>query len=137
MRKLFLFTILIIVSFPMWAQDTTKANERDSYLYAQLLGIGKLFSDKVNVSIDFGQNTTFFEDTRLRDDKGKIVVFNSMVDAMNWMGSQGWEFVQAYVVTVNQQNVYHWLLKLNTNKMSAEQLQQIKGMFKTKKDIVQ
>lgn len=137
MRKLLLITVLILISFPVLAQDSTKTYERDSYLYAQLLGIGKLFSDKVNVSIDFGQNTTFFEDTRLRDDKGKIVVFNSMVDAMNWMGSQGWEFVQAYVVTVNQQNVYHWLLKLNTNKMSAEQLQQIKGMFKTKKDIVQ
>lgn len=33
-----------------------------------------------------------------------------MVDAMNYMGRLGWEFEQAYVVTVGQQNVYHWLL---------------------------
>lgn len=137
MRKLFLFTILIIVSFPLWAQDSTKANEKSSYLYAELVGTAKLFSDKVTISIDFGQNTSYFEDTRLRDDTGKIIVFNSMVDAMNWMGSQGWEFVQAYVVTIQNQNVYHWLLKLNTNKMTPEQLQQVKGLLKTKKDVAQ
>jgi len=34
-----------------------------------------------------------------------------MIDAMNFMGAKGWEFVQAYVVTVGKQNVYHWLLK--------------------------
>jgi len=35
-----------------------------------------------------------------------------MVDAMNFMGTLGWEFVQAYVVTESNQNVYHWLLKM-------------------------
>jgi hypothetical protein len=34
-----------------------------------------------------------------------------MVDALNYMGSDQWEFVQAYIVTTGQQNVYHWLLK--------------------------
>lgn len=33
-----------------------------------------------------------------------------MVDAMNYMGKRGWEFEQAYVVTIGNQNVYHWLL---------------------------
>jgi len=42
---------------------------------------------------------------------GKVKSFNSMVDALNYMGNNGWEFVQAYIVTSGQQNVYHWLLK--------------------------
>ena len=37
-----------------------------------------------------------------------------MVDAMNYMGTLGWEFEQAYVVTIggggSASNVYHWLL---------------------------
>ena len=37
-----------------------------------------------------------------------------MVDAMNYMGKLGWEFEQAYVVTLGSgasgSNVYHWLL---------------------------
>jgi hypothetical protein len=34
-----------------------------------------------------------------------------MIDALNYMGKNGWEFVQAYVVTTQNQNVYRWLLK--------------------------
>ena len=33
-----------------------------------------------------------------------------MVDAMNFMGRLDWKFVQAYVVTTSNQNVYRWLL---------------------------
>ena len=51
---------------------------------------------------------------KLVGDDGKPLSFNSMVDAMNYMGSLGWEFEQAYVVTMpgmgGGQNVYHWLL---------------------------
>jgi hypothetical protein len=42
-----------------------------------------------------------------------------MVDAMNYFGKQGWEFVQAYAVTMGNQNVYHWLLK---KEVSEEEL---------------
>ncbi len=67
---------------------------------------------KVKIDIDYGQEVSFWnQDRRLRDENGKSVKFNSMVDALNYMGTLGWEFVQAYVVTVGQQNVYHWLLK--------------------------
>ncbi len=38
-----------------------------------------------------------------------------MIDALNYMGEQGWEFVQAYIVTIDQQNVYHWMLKKKIN----------------------
>lgn len=73
-------------------------------------------------------------DQRLRNNKGEVVVFNSMVDAMNWMGARGWEFVQAYVLTVSNQNVYHWLLKKSTKKMSEEEREGLLEMFKTKQD---
>jgi len=33
-----------------------------------------------------------------------------MVDAMNFMGENGWKFEQAYVVALGSSNVYHWLL---------------------------
>lgn len=83
------------------------------FTYCELVGTGKLFSTKVTIDIDFGEEKGYFEDTRLRNEAtGKLQTFNSMVDALNYMGSQGWEFVQAYVVTMNNnQNVYHWLLK--------------------------
>lgn len=133
MKKLQLLIFAILLTVPLFAQDTTSVSTKEAYLYAEIIGTSKLLSNKVTVSIDFGQNTKFMEDTRLRDDAGNVIVFNSMVDAMNWMGAEGWEFLQAYVVTIGQSNVYHWLLKLNLNKLSPEQLEKVTGKFKTKK----
>lgn len=82
-------------------------------VFCELVGTGKLLSNKVSVAIDFGQETSFWTGASkqyLVDNQGKKIRFNSMVDAMNYMGKRGWEFEQAYVVTTNQQNVYHWLL---------------------------
>ena len=47
---------------------------------------------------------------------GKPKVFNSMVDALNYMGSMGWNFEQAYVITMGNQNVYHFLLSQKIEK---------------------
>ena len=83
-------------------------------MYCELVGQQKFLSSKVTVQVDFGQQTTLFSDNRLVDENGDVVVFNSMVDAMNYMGGLGWEFEQAYVVTMgsgaSSSNVYHWLL---------------------------
>jgi hypothetical protein len=134
MKKLILLSLIVLMSVPMFAQENTSNEKtRDSFLYAEILGYSKFLSTKVSVTIDFGQNTTLFEDTRLRDENGKVINFNSMVDAMNWMGAQGWEFVQAYTITEGQQNVYHWLLKLNLKYLTPEQVQEITSKFKTKR----
>ena len=83
-------------------------------VFCELLGTAKFLSAKINVQIDFGQNP--YKDKRIIDENGKTKTFNSMVDAMNFMGELGWEFEQAYVVTVGNQNVYHWLLSKNLSE---------------------
>ncbi len=77
-------------------------------VYCELLGSQKFLSAKCTVEIDMGQNP--YENKKLVDENGKKITFNSMIDAMNYMGKLGWTFEQAYVVTVGNQNVYHWLL---------------------------
>lgn len=88
-------------------------------VYVELLGQQKgLFSTKVRVKVDFGQQTSFWKgdsDQKLVDDEGKDINFNSMIDAMNYMGQFGWKFTQAYVVSEGGQNVYHWLLYKDIN----------------------
>lgn len=109
-----------------------------SKVYCQLLGRGQLFSTKVTVTIDFGQESGWFKDQRLVDEKGDPITFNSMVDAMNYMGTLGWEFEQAYVITTNGQNVYHWLLSkyIGEEENGAEGIitkQQVKDAQKLEK----
>ena len=104
--KKFLLVIFLASSLISNAQENTE------YQYCELVGTMKLFSLKVNVSVDFGEDTKWFADTRIKDEiTGKAASFNSMIDALNYMSTDDWEFVQAYAVTMGQQNVYHWLLK--------------------------
>lgn len=82
-------------------------------VYAELLGYGTNFlglNKNVNVTVDLGQFQSAFKSYEILDENGKPMKFNSMVAAMNYMGERGWKFIQAYVVTVSNQNVYHWLL---------------------------
>lgn len=79
-------------------------------------------STKVPIEISFGQRVKAFDDNRLKDTQtGKPVVFNSMIDALNFMGKQGWEFAQAYIITESNQNVYHYLLKKPFTELSSDE----------------
>lgn len=120
MKKIiFTFFILCMASQALKAQSVNgiPISEIDVE-FIQILGHSKLFSDKVSISLDFGQDTKFFSDRKaedIRDNEGKKVKFNSMIDALNFMSSHGFEFVQAYAFAVNNQNVYHYLMKQSNN----------------------
>lgn len=113
MKKLLLL-LVISISLSITAQES----KTSAYAYCEIVGTGNMTGTKVKVEIDFGQKKSFwtqYKDNRLVDEKGEVIKFNSMVDAMNFMGSIGWEFIQAYVITeqggLTKQNVYHFLLK--------------------------
>ena len=69
--------------------------------------------NKLNIELDFGQqqklSTT--KDTRIKDADGKTLTFNSMIDALNFMSKNGYEFVQAYGIGVDSAKVHHYLLR--------------------------
>lgn len=114
MKTLVLVTTMLMFCLLLKGQDIK--SDSTKFTYCELVGTAKFLSNKVTVEIDFGQETKFLADNRYKDPAtGKPIAFNSMVDALNFMGDKGWEFVQAYVVTVGSggtaQNVYHWLLK--------------------------
>lgn len=130
MKKL----IIVFLASILASMAQVNAQTPDSYIYCELLGQTNGFTNKVKITIDYGQDTKFGEDTRIRDENGEVITFNSMVDAMNWLGEKGWEFCQAYAITMGNTNVYHWLLKLNTSNLSQEQLDYVLSIFKTKRD---
>ena len=106
MKRIIIFCLLAVLS--------AAGASAQSKVYCELVGTQGLFSKKVTIQVDFGQETKLFSNNTLVDDKGEAIVFNSMVDAMNYMGKLGWEFEQAYVVTLGSgasgSNVDHWLL---------------------------
>lgn len=102
-------------TFLLFEDYVNKMQANRTEEYCELLATSKLFSLKVTISIDFGQETSVW--TKYKDQAvfneltGKLKSFNSVIDALNWMNSSGWEFVNAYAITHGNQNVYHYLMK--------------------------
>lgn len=67
----------------------------------------------MTITVDYGQETKLFtfKDTRLKDETGQVQAFNSVIDALNYMNSHGWELVNAYAITLSGQNVYHYVMQ--------------------------
>ena len=118
MTTLSLFVLLMTTNAQVETNDVPMSSNK--YVYCELVGTAKLLSNKLTINIDMGQRIKTFsaKNRKLVDENNKPIVFNSMVDAMNYMGETGWEFVQAYAITVAQSNVYHWLLKKDISKFS-------------------
>lgn len=115
MRKLLLLMLLLLAASGIYSQDRNPWNPVRTY--CEIVGTGNLAGTKIKIKIDFGQaktSRTGRTDRFLVDKSGKKIMFNSMVDALNYMAQLGWRFEQAYVVTevsnVAPQNIYHYLL---------------------------
>lgn len=116
MKKLLFFAALCCISKLAVAQEKTQELSKTiaKEEYCMVLASSKLLSTKVNIAVDFGQEWSFWKDKRsLKDDSGKKLEFDSVIDALNYMSSQGWEFVNAYALTTSGQNVLHYVMKRN------------------------
>ena len=71
-------------------------------------------SNKVKIEIDFGQENKLFSgnhDTMVKDKNGEKMVFQSMIDALNFMHESGYEFESANAFNIGGQNVFHFMLR--------------------------
>ena len=145
MKKLFILLLLTVVAASSKAQELqdSVSQPKTITVYAELLGyntnvlgIGK----KAKVEIEFGDESWGWKgnDGRdlLVDENGKDIKFNSMVDAMNYMGARGWKFEASYVVTVSNQNVIHWLMSKQIAEVenAKEGIKQLRDLKKEKKN---
>ncbi len=82
-------------------------------VYCEIVGkAAGFFKNKVEIEVDFGQEKSWFGGRNpLSDSSGKVLKFNSMIDALNHMAEDDWSFVNAYAITVKEQNIYHYLMK--------------------------
>ena len=114
MKKLLLTAFILMCTFTIKAQTVNDIPLKDIDVeYVQIVGTSKLLSTKLTIEIDFGQRTKFFstgKETIVKDEVGRDVDFNSMIDALNFMAANGYEFVNAYAFTIETRNIYHYFL---------------------------
>lgn len=115
MKKLvLLFAIGIFITQISFSQTVNDIPIKDIDVeYIQIVGTGRVFSNKVTIQIDFGQNNSIWtsKDTQVKNENGKKMKFNSMIDALNFFNKNGYSFVTAYTLTSGSKNVYHFLMK--------------------------
>lgn len=116
-----LFALALVFSFSSIAQEAVQDDH--DYVYCQIVGQGKLFSKKVTVTIDAGdeESSNIWKRNFLKDAQGNPIVFNTMIGALNYMASKEWDFVQAYTLTIGNQNVYHYLMKKKVSDLGEEE----------------
>ncbi|HEX2609159.1 MAG TPA: hypothetical protein VHK91_17380 [Flavisolibacter sp.] len=107
MKKLVIIGLLLVSTLLVKAQpDTTRIEQ-----YCQIIITPRLFSNKVTIDVDYGEEKKFWQDTRLRTEAGNLKKFNTVIDAMNYMGWAGWVFINAYPLRRGDSNVWHFAFK--------------------------
>lgn len=107
MKKIILLTFILFTSFCLFAQtDSSKVEQ-----YYQVIATPRVLSNKVTINIDFGEEKSYWRYTRLKTYDGKLKKFNTVIDAMNFMGKDGWVFINAYPVTSGDTVLYHFAFK--------------------------
>ena len=77
-----------------------------------MIATGKLLSNKVTIDINYGEARSFWKDYRVKTEEGKLKKFNSVIDAINYLGKDGWKLVNAFPVSAgNGPMVYHYIFK--------------------------
>ena len=111
MKKLFVLVVGMLLCAAAFAQEPQPYK-----VYCDIISNSRALSNKVDVELDFGQAAGFWTgDRRLYDQNGKAIVFNSTLDAANYMAERGWVFKQAYTITRFSKGdsgdpTYHWIM---------------------------
>lgn len=107
MKQVIISMSVLFISFASLAQVDSSRVEQ----YCQLIVTPRLLSNKVTIELDFGEHRSYWSDNRIRAYNGKLKVFNTVVDALNFMGREGWYFINAYPVKTGELEVYHFAFR--------------------------
>ena len=108
MKKILITTITFFTCPTGFAQmDTAKIEQ-----YCTVVATPRLLSSRVTIDIDYGERRSIWKDNRVKDEEGRAKKFNSVIDALNYMGNSGWSLVNAFPVnTGNNTFVYHYVFR--------------------------
>ena len=123
-KELLFWWVMLLIPMSLRAQvivENININEVEDIRVCELLATQKFLSRKVVITINYGQNIVWgAEGSRVLGEDGKMRTFNSVMHAINFMEKNGWEFINAFVVTVADQNVYHYYFRKRPKEPEPE-----------------
>jgi len=118
MKKIIII-LCFLISFKSNAQlDTSKVEQ-----YCEVVATPRLLSTRVTIDVDYGEARSIWKDSRLKNENGKLVKFNTLVDALNYMGKNGWKLVNAFPAYTgsNSAAVYHYVFRKEFLKRDTDE----------------
>lgn len=90
MKNLLTLVALLLATSPLWAQTTARTEEYCEFTLAGAFGSG----GRCSIRLDDGQQRLdglLGIPDKLRDENGNLILFNSAMDALNYLNGYGWE----------------------------------------------
>lgn len=118
MKRIMHILLLIACVCPLISTGQTPPK----FVYCDVIvGSGDLnTASRVTIAVDFGQKMKLW-DNKMKDESGKPMKFNSLVDALNFMGRKGWEFVQSYSDQRRENYAdHHFLMRKSFDSLDEE-----------------
>ena len=78
--------------------------------YCLIIPSGKFLSKFIEIQIDYGQEQSLLKNSYIRNEDGSKRQFNSIVQALNYMDSLGWELVKTYSEQETENNFRSYFL---------------------------
>lgn len=72
-------------------------------VYCEIIGSGNYWGNNIKIFFDFGTKGFSYEaseDNQIVNEKGKLISFSSMVEALNYMAAYGWKLHIAFSAAV-------------------------------------
>ena len=115
MKKIIVLFCLFIAVKSEAQQDSASVEQ-----YCEVVATGRLLSNKVTIDIDYGEDRSIWKDNRLKEENGKLKKFNSVIDAINYVGKDNWKLVNAFPVSNGNGMIYHYVFKKYFPKNETE-----------------
>jgi hypothetical protein len=118
MKKVILLLATTLYLIPVFCQEKSVESIKKKLTYCEIVGTYHPIERNLTIIIDTGQSKKSSANNNYKDPStGKSYFFNSIVDALNFMAKEGWEFVQAYT----ESDISHFILKKETIVLDNEE----------------
>ena len=109
--KQLLLLLTLAIFFDLTAQSLTKDSTIEQFCILRVAYSLDL-SGKISIDVDYGQERKWGKVYQLKDNEtGKTRKFNSITDALNFLGRQGWKLVIAVPVIADKASSTDYVFK--------------------------
>ena len=134
MKKILSFLTALLLLFTFTAQA-----QSNKYVYCEVKPIGKFFKEGCTLRVNYGQirSIHFPKKAQICDKDGTVLIFNSRIDALNWLSENGWEFCSSTISVsgsgsngdTSVSSSETWILKYCVEGLTTEQIEEVYNKF--------